>query len=114
MVIKCQQHHRLSIGATRIVRVDYTEDLDTSEVLTGTPTVLEVGTSDLTLATSDVIINTATYVDNDGVTVAVGKAVLFSALGGSVASSPYIVKVTANTDSVPAQVLPYHIELSFE
>ena len=113
MVIKLQQHHRISVGGTRIVRVNFTEDLDSGETLTG-PTAVEVGTSDLTLATSDCLVNTATYVDADGATVAVGKAVLFSALGGSVANSPYIVKVTASTNSSPVQVLPYHIELSFE
>lgn len=111
MVIKVPQVHRLSVGATRIVRVNYTDDLDSAETLTG-PTV--TGSTDLTLASSDVVVNSATYVDDEGNTVAIGKAVFFSVLAGTVAGSPYTLRVTASTNSSPAQVLPYDLDLYFE
>ena len=111
MPIKATQVHRMSVGATRIVRVNYTDDLDTTETLVS-PTV--TGSSDLTLASTDIYVNTSTYVDDEGNTVAVGKAVFFSVLGGSVAASPYTLHVTASTNSTPAQVLPYDLDLYFE
>jgi hypothetical protein len=111
MTIKATQKHRLSVGATRIVRVNYTDDLDSAETLVS-PTV--TGSSDLTLATSDVVVNSAAYVDDEGTTVAIGKAVFFSVLGGSIAASPYTLHVTASTNSTPAQVLPYDLDLYFE
>lgn len=111
MVIKVPQVHRLSVGATRIVRVNYTDDLDSAETL-ASPTV--TGSSDLTLTTSDVVVNSASYVDDEGTTVAASKAVFFSVLGGSIAGSPYTLRVTASTNSSPAQVLPYDLDLYFE
>jgi hypothetical protein len=91
--------------------VNYTDDLDTTETLS-TPTV--TGSSDLTLTSSDVVVNTATYVDDEGNTVAVGKAVFFSVAAGTVAGSPYTLTVTANTNRTPAQVLPYQLDLYFQ
>ena len=111
MTIKAPQVHRMSVGATRIVRVNYTDDLDTAETLSS-PTV--TGSSDLTLASTDIYVNIATYVDDEGNTVAIGKAVLFSVSAGTVAGSPYTIHVTASTNSSPAQVLPYDVQLFFE
>ena len=70
--------------------------------MTGTPTIVEVGTSDLTLASKTV--NTATYVEAyTGNTVAIGSAVGCSVLGGTAANSPYMIQVTVSTDAAVAR-----------
>ena len=53
--------------------VDFTPLLKASEVLTGTPLAVEVGTSDLTI--TGILVNTATFLTDEGVTVQVGKGV---------------------------------------
>jgi hypothetical protein len=112
MTIELPQHHRVSVGGTEVCYVDFTSILYSSESLTGTPTV--TGSSDLTLASSDCVVTSASYVDDEGVTVASGKAVMFSIAGGTAADSPYSLTVTAATNSTPARVLPYKALFSFE
>ena len=51
---------------------DYTNDLGSSETLTGTPTVEELTTSDLTIGTPAINSSAVTV---DGVEIAIGKAV---------------------------------------
>ena len=114
MTIELPQQHRASVGATEVCYVDFTSILYSSESLTGTPTVVEIGTSDLTMASTDCYVTSATYVDDEGTTVAAAKAVTFSLTGGTVANSPYSLTVTAATNSTPARVLLYKIKFSFE
>ena len=112
MPITLSQDRTLSTGATRRVRINYTIDLDSGVSLTGTPTVVEVTTSDLTL--DDKIVNTSTYIDRaTGKTVEVGKAVTFTVAGG-VANTTYRIRVTVETDSLPAETLVYDVLLSWE
>ena len=106
------QRHTLSVGATRLVRINATSDLDDGASFTGTPTVAEVTTSDLTLANN--IVNTATYTDAiTGNTVAIGKGIQFTAAGGT-ADTTYRVRVTCSTDSSPAETIVYDLLLDWE
>jgi hypothetical protein len=112
MAVTLSQRHTLSVGETRVVRVNCTADLDDGASLTGTPTVVEVTTTALTLG--DKAVNAATYTDaNTGRTVAAGKAVQFTVAGG-VAGTTYRVRVTVGTDSTPAETLVYDLLLSWE
>ena len=111
-MIELPQHHRVSVGGLEVCYVDFTSILYSSESLSGTPTV--TGSSDLTLATSDCVVTSATYTDDEGTTVASGKAVMFSIAGGTAANSPYPLVVTAATNSTPARTLPYNVLFSFE
>lgn len=77
------------------------QDLPAGVLLTGTPTVEEQGSSDLTLSnksinTSDKVVLGETYPS--------GTAVLFHRSGG-VAGRDYIIKVSVTTDATPADVI---------
>lgn len=111
MTIELPQRHRCSVGGTEVVYVDFTSVLYSSESLSSCTVT---GSSNLTLASSDIYVTSATYTDDEGTTVASGKAVCFSVSGGSIADSPYTLVVTANTNSTPARVLPYNLIFSFE
>jgi hypothetical protein len=105
------QRYTLSVGATRMVRINCTDDLDDGASLTGTPTVAEQTTSDLTL--DDKAVNAATYsCAVTGKTVAIGKAIEFTVAGGS-AGTDYTVRCTCSTDSSPAETLVYDVILSW-
>jgi hypothetical protein len=85
----------------RNVAVEYTGKLDSGELLTGSPTVAEVGSSDLTIA--NVAVSSATLTIN-GVSALAGQAVTFNVTGGA-AGRQYKIQITAATDSTPAQTL---------
>jgi len=74
--------------------------LDTGESLTGTPTVVEVTTTDLTI-TSKAVSTTALTIN--GTSVAAGAAVQFKVSGMKTTGSPYTLKVTVSTNATPAQ-----------
>ena len=103
---------RISAGATRMVSVSYLawlEGLGGTASLTGTPTVVEVTTSALTL--SDKAINSVALKIN-GKTNPVGKAVRFKVVTPSNGSgTTYRVRITATTDSTPAESEPFDILL---
>ena len=88
------------VGETNNFSVSFAGRLDSGEVMTGTPTAVEQTSSDLTI--SNVAVNTAALTIND-ISVAIGNAVQFKVLGQLVANTPYTVKITAGTDSTPAQ-----------
>lgn len=94
------QRWTVRVGETRTPAVSFVGVLEPGEVLTGTPLVVEVSTSGLTLTNKAV--NTVELVIN-GKTVAIGQAVQFKMSGQLVANSPYMIKVTASTDASPAQ-----------
>jgi hypothetical protein len=62
-------------GESLLYGVSFAALLDASETLTGTPAVVEQTTSDLTI--SAVAVNTATFLDANGDTVAIGEGVQF-------------------------------------
>ena len=103
--IIADQLPEFAVGDTRNGAVDFQEQLDTGEVLTGTPTVAEVTSTDLTI--SNVAVNTAALTIN-GETAAIGEAVQFKVTSMTAAS--YTLKVTAATDATPAQTLVRYVK----
>ena len=110
------QTKRISAGATRVVSVsflDWLEGLGGTALLTGTPTIVEVTTSVLTLANK--AINTATVLINHSGrlrSVIAGKAVQFSVVTPSNGSgTTYRVRITATTNSTPAESEPMDVLL---
>lgn len=99
MNIEAPQQYQLAESETALVSVDFQPLLDSGELLTGTPTVAEITTTDLTLANAAV--NTAALTVN-GVAVAISEAVQFSVTGAQ-PSTAYRIRVTCGTDSTPAQ-----------
>lgn len=91
-------------SSTRNGAVDFQYQLDSGEVLTGSPTVTEdaPGTSP-GLTITNAAVNTVALSIN-GATVPIGHAVQFK-ITGIVAGTMYRLKVSANTDSTPAQTL---------
>lgn len=111
MTVEAIQRHTVSVGETRLVRVNFADNLQSGVTLTGTPTVVEVTTTDLTLGSKS--LNAATYTDDDGTTVAISNAVTFTVAGGTAANSPYSILVTTATNSTPAETLKCLVKLSF-
>ncbi len=91
----------------RLVAVSFQGKLDSGELLTGTPTIVEVTTSALTLANKAVSTAALTI---DGVSNATGEAVQFSVSGGT-AGTQYTINVQVGTDSSPAQTLEVNLTL---
>ncbi len=106
---KCKQRLCMTDAETRAVKVSFADDLDSGELLTGTPTVAEITTSDLTLANKAVSTGSLTIL---GKTVATGAAVQFTVTGGT-AGTTYEVKITCGTDATPAQTLEAVVEIEF-
>lgn len=103
MPIKLDQRPKVSVGSTEVVAVDFSEQLDSTEVLTGTPTVAEVTTSDLTITNKTVSTEAITILDRD---VSVGKAVQFR-VSGFKANTQYQIRITVTTTSSPARILVF-------
>ena len=98
----------LSIGSVRRCHVDLSHELASTELLSGTPTVVEVGSSQLTI--TDVTVSTVPETV-DGETVAIGKAVLFTCQCAT--EGVYVVMVSVQTSSRPTQqVLVYEATLT--
>lgn len=97
----------VSSGAVDVVAIDETFELDEGETLTGTPTVTEVDTSDLTITNKT--INNAQMTIN-GNTVAISCAVLFR-ISGQKAGTLYHIKYTVATTSSPARTLAWIVRL---
>jgi hypothetical protein len=93
-----------AVGDTRNGAISFAGQLDSGEALTGTPTVVELTTTDLTI--SGVAVSTTALTIN-GETVAIGEAVQFKVVGMTAAN--YRLKVTATTDSTPAQTLVRYV-----
>lgn len=100
--IQCKTVSEIRNGA-----VSFVGKLDSGELLTGTPTVVEVTTSDLTI--SNVAVNTAALTIN-GLSVAIGQAVQFKVVGG-IADTVYTLRTTAITDATPSQTLITNLRL---
>lgn len=102
------QRVQMSAGETRNAAVDYTAKLESGELLTGTPTVAEVTTSDLTISNAAVSTGSLTIL---GDTVATGAAVQFKVVATSDLSGLYTVSVTVGTDATPAQTFVDYFEI---
>ena len=85
-------------GEVPNVSVNCTGVLDGAEIITGTPTVLEQETADLTI---DNKVTNSSAIVIKGVTVAIGQAIKFRA-AGFVAGRSYRVRLTMTTNSTPA------------
>jgi len=100
MVLKLRGTPRVSVGDVEVAAINYTDWLDSSELLTGTPTATEVTSTDLTI--SSVGVSTASMtIGGDAVITA--KAVKFKVIGGTTANSPYSIRVTVSTDATVAR-----------
>lgn len=99
----------VTVGAAPNVSVSFVDVLDDGELLTGTPTVAEQTTSDLTIVNKAV--NTAALVIN-GESVAIGQAVQFHVSGQLAANSPYKIKITVSTSATPAQTFVKYVWFS--
>lgn len=107
-IITAEQVCYAAVGSTRLVSVSFAGQLDSGESLTGTPTVAEVTTSDLSLTNK--VVSTAALTIND-LSVAAGAAVQFLVSGQLAANSPYTIQITVGTDATPAQTLIGKVEL---
>lgn len=101
------QTQQKTASEVRNVAVSFAGKLDSGELLTGTPTVTEVTTTDLTFASQAV--NTAALTIN-GVSTAIGRAAQFKVTGGT-AGTTYEITVSCGTDATPAQTLYGTIKL---
>ena len=101
MAVTLTQQPSVSQGDVDIVSIDYTDWLDSGELLTGSVTVAEQTTSDLTFANEAV--NTAT-VEIFRKTVAIGKAVQFK-VSGQQAGTTYRIRITVATDATIARTV---------
>ena len=93
MPIILQQRPMISVGDVEKGAVSFADKLDTGETLTGTPTVTEVSTADLTLGSKAVSTTSLTIL---GETVAAAEAVQFT-VSGQKAGTLYTISVTAST-----------------
>ena len=107
MVDIAPQCHNMSTAETLNVAVDMSGKLDGAEVMTGTPTITEVTTSNLTL--SNKVVSTAELTIN-GATVAIGKALQFAVSAST--TGDYTIDLQCGTDSTPAQTLNARVNLS--
>lgn len=84
-------------GATRNVKVSFQGQLDSGELLSGTPSVAEVTTTDLTITGK--ALNSETITVNEDTGVLASQAVIFTVTGFDVDNSPYTIKITVDTDA---------------
>ena len=105
MPTEAQPTHYASQDEHRISSIDFRGKLDSGEVLTGTPTVTEVTTTDLVISNPQVSTGILTI---NGVDVPIGEAIQFNVdYAGGTATKKYTVKIVCDTDAgqtVAAQV----------
>lgn len=101
---------------TKAFTIDLGRKLISGEYLTGTATVVEVGTSALTISNVDLALNSQGALIHYCGTVALATAsscwrsVVFTVSGG-VAGTTYRIRVTVGTDATAAQTLVREIAL---
>jgi hypothetical protein len=89
-----------TVSEVRLGSVNFTDDLDSGELLTGTPTVTELSSLSLTLANKSLSSATMTIL---GETAASSAVVQFTWAAGTTGNGMISIKVA--TDSTPAQTL---------
>lgn len=100
--LTASEHPVVYPGEIRNFAVSFADCLDDDEKITGTPTVAEQSTNDLSI--SSIKKNSEAITVND-VSVAIDEAVQFRASGFLVANSPYRLLLTVVTDASPAQTI---------
>lgn len=88
------------ISEARNLAVNFQGLLDSGELLTGTPTIVEETTGDLTLSGKKVSTAQLTILDK---TVAIGEAVQFHVASGGIAAKRYKFSITTVSDASDAQ-----------
>ena len=101
MPVECRQYPTLPVASIRNPAIDMSPQLAAGELMTGTPTVTESGSSDLTISSVAVSTTTLTIL---GDSVAAGKAIQWS-MSGMVAGTEYTLIVEGDTDASPTQHL---------
>lgn len=99
MPLIAEQVHTIRFGSERNVLVDYSDALESSELIASVETD-ELGSSDLTLESAGPSEESLIIL---GRTVAAGKAAQFRVSGG-VRGSRYIIELTVTTDADDPQV----------
>lgn len=97
----------VSSDAVEVVAIDESFELDSGETLTGTPTVTEIDTNDLTITNNALNASSMTI---NGNTAAANCAVLFR-ISGQKAGKLYNIKYTVNTTSTPARTLAWIVRI---
>ena len=92
----------LVVGEIRNGAYSFKGELDIGELLTGTPLVKELNTSDLTIGNK--VINTGKITIEDDDNVLAGQAVTYSVKGHK-SGKTYKLKIPVDTDATPAQKL---------
>lgn len=93
MTIKAKQIQQKSPGETMQARVSFQDLLVDSDVLTGTPTVAEQTTTDLTITSVELNGSSVTVL---GETVTANNVVMFKVAGGT-EDKLYTIRVTVST-----------------
>ena len=106
------------VGDTNTHSFSVANHLDSGELVTGSPDVVEVTTTDLTItnlagtANKGTVSTAALTINN--VTVAIGKAIQFQVTGYVAATAEYTAKVTFTTDATPAQTKNRYVKFKAE
>jgi hypothetical protein len=101
------EYQEISVGDTRTAYVDCQDELITGETVTGSPTVAEVTTSDLTLGTPAILAADVVY---KGVTYPQDKGISFTVTGGTVNTTYTILATIATSES---NTMIFHLPLRF-
>ena len=108
MPLECEQRGEMSAGGTDDVAISFADKLRGSELLTGTPTVVEVDTSDLTLSNKAISTAILTIL---GESTAIAAAVQFRMLAGTSVRGTYEILVTATTDTGRVIPVTYYVDI---
>lgn len=100
MTSTAPQRCTMSAGETRLVSVDFSEKLDSGELLTGSVTT-SINPTGPTISNQAVSTGSLTI---NGATVITGQAVQFK-ITGVTAGEQYVVTMTVATNSTPAQTV---------
>jgi len=103
------QIHYQTVGETRNHALGFIGRLDSGELLTGTPVITEVTTSNLTIASKAVNTTTLTI---DGTTHTAGQALQCSVT--SATAGEYEILWECATDSSPAQTIQGKTTITIE
>jgi len=95
------QVHTKPASAIRLASLGFIDELSSGELLTGTPIILEVDTTDLDLSSKAVNITTVTI---DDVSHVAGQALQCLVTGGT-AGTTYEITWQCGTDASPAQTM---------
>jgi len=106
MGVKALQIPNKDTAGLRWASVSFVRMLDTNESLSGTPTVTEVDTADLTIAN---VANSTSEMEINGETVAAGKALRFTIDSGQ--AGFYTLEAIGYSNSSPPQKFVVTLEL---